>query len=263
MSVPRHHVFYGEASSFTGLVDGGSPQPIQEQAFARLSPYGGSVSSPHVPFHHPGLVSIGTSFTVVTGAANSTGWSTSVKAVVQTLDIFNGAITADQITAEVKTQYPLVGYVPSISFQGTQFVNLKVNGKLATPTLNLNMCSPQPAGDAPYVSDPGLLGRAQAEYNAIATSGAPGSITGQFVWNPAVVQRKGKVDCSLVTGVVGLPVSEAFGHVLVLAGVGNVYLAELSVANHIEVTMLRVELTCQGKTELRAANLDSQGHTMP
>jgi hypothetical protein len=263
MPVPRHHVFYGEASSFTGLVDGGSPQPIQEQAFVRLSPYGGSVSSPHVPFHHPGLVSIGTAYTTATGGPNNAGWITTVKSVVQALDIFNGAITADQITAQVTTQYPLVGYVPSIDFQGTQIVNLKVNGKPATPTWNLNMCSPQPAGDAPYISDAGLLGRAKTEYNAIAGSAAPGSITGQFVWDPAAVPRKGKVDCSLVTGVAGLPVSEAFGHVLVLPGVGIVYLAELSVGNHIEITMIRVELTCQGKTELRSANLDSQGHTMP
>jgi hypothetical protein len=260
----RHHVFYGEASTFTAQVESaaGALQIIREQAFQRLSPYGGNQTSPPTPFSQPGIVSMVSGQTTVTGTTDAEGWTTSVKSVVDTLNIA-GVVTADEITAHVTTHYPLVGYVPSVSFQGTEFKNLRVNGNPVTPTLNLGMCTPQPAGDAPYVSDPGLLARAQTQYTAIAGSGAPAGIKTQFQWSAGAVQRRGKVDCSLVTGVAGLPPTQAFGHILVVPNFGIIYLAELAVGNHIELTMIRVELTALGKTELKAVNTESQGHTMP
>jgi hypothetical protein len=258
---PRHYVFYAEASSFAALVDGAAPQIIPDQAFQQLSPYGGRQASPHTPLNQQGF-KIGDGYTTVSGNPNNGGWTTCATSVVEKLDIC-GVVTADRITAQITTEYPSVGYVPSISFNGTEFVNLKVNGNAVTPNLNLGMCSPKPANDAPYIDDAGLLGRAQAEFNNIANSNAPPNIRSQFQWNAGVVHRRGRVDCSLVTGVAGLPAYESFGHVLVVPNFGIVYLAELGVGNHIDLTMVRIEHTALGNTESRTVHCESQGHGMP
>jgi hypothetical protein len=259
---PRHYVFYAEANFLTAHVDGALPHVIPEQGFQRLPIYGGNQNSPKTPFAEAGVVSVGQGYTSVSGSSSAGGWTTIVSSAVDDLNIA-GVITADHVAAQITTMYPLAGNVPTVSFPGTKFVNLKIQGKPVIPVLNLNMCSPKPPGDAPYISDAGLLARAQAEYQLIATSAAPPNVAGQFAgWSQAVVQSRGKVDCSLATAVQGIA-GMAFGHVVVIPGVANVYLAELAVGNHIELTMIRVELTSLGKTQVRTVTVDTQGHGMP
>lgn len=260
-AISRRHVFYAQASSLIAVQEGGPPIP--EQAPLQLSAYGGNQNSPpNAGFDRLGFVTFANGYTTVSGIANANGWSTVVTSVVEGLSIGGGVLKAEKVISKTTTQYPLVGYVPSINFAGTDFVNLTVNGVPVNPTFNLNMCSPQPANDAPYVTDPGFLGRAQAEYTKIFNSKAPADIKNQFVWNPGAIQRSGRVNCSLVTGT-ALPDTQSFGHVLDIANLGYVYLAELAVSNHIEVTMIRVEHKLLGQSESRTVNTDAQGHTMP
>lgn len=263
MVIPRYYVFYAEASFLTAHVDGPTAHTIPEQGFQRLSIYGGNQASPQTGFNEAGLVSVGKGYTNVSGNATANGWTTTTTSVAENLNIAGGAITADQVTAQITTNYPSVGNVPSVSFQGTQFVNLKVQGKPIVPTLNLNICSPKPPNDLPYVDDPQLLLRAEAEFQNIVASGAPPDVGGQFAnWSALTIQSRGKVDCSLVTTVPNL-VGQAFGHVIVVPKVGNIYLAELGVGNHIELTMIRADLTSRGKTQIKAVMADTQGHGMP
>ena len=55
-------------------------------------------------------------------------------------------VTADKIVAQISTKHPKIGNVPSVSFVGSQFVNLRINGELIVPVLDLH---PFPAPPRP------------------------------------------------------------------------------------------------------------------
>ena len=264
MPVPRQYLFYGEANLLTGQIGGAAPVTIPEQAFQRLSIYGGDLTSPPTGFSKPGLVLIGNNSTThVKGNPIAGGWQTVVTSTANNVDIGGGMITADAIVAQITTDYPLVGNVPTVSFAGTTYTNLKINKVKVTPKLNLNVCTPKPPLGLPYIADPALLAFAAGEYHDIANSGAPAGVAGQFSnWSLLAVQSRGKVDCSLVTGVDNYP-GQSFGHVIIVPNLGNIYLAELSVGNHIELTMLHVDITAGAGAQLRTVTVDTQGHGMP
>ena len=55
------------------------------------------------------------------------GYTTLVTSVVEGLNILD-VVTADLVVAQISTDHPLVGYVPSITFLGTRFENLRIAG---------------------------------------------------------------------------------------------------------------------------------------
>jgi hypothetical protein len=260
--VQRRHLFFAEASFVTGLVDsgGGVQQPIPEQGFLHLPVYGGLEASPHTAFSLAPVVSVGTGYTSVQGIKTAAGWREVALAVAQNVDIA-GVVTADEVTAKITLDFPAQGYVPTIDFTGTSFTNLAINGTPVNPTLNLNMCA-KPAGDIHYTNDPGLIARTQQEYAKVSgDASAPDFLRNEFKFDPKTIQSTDKLDCSLVTGVTGLPRGQAFGNVICVPPY-VIYLAEVCISTHYELTMIRL-VKQPTQTEIRLSNCNGQGHTIP
>jgi len=62
--------------------------------------------------------------------------------VIEGLNILD-VITADRIVGQTITNHPLVGYVPSISFLGTRFENLRIAGNPVELDLNHDIFGPR------------------------------------------------------------------------------------------------------------------------
>ena len=57
-------------------------------------------------------------------------------------------VTADRVVGQTITEHPLVGYVPSISFLGTRFENLRIAGYPVEVEFDHGIFGPKPIDDA-------------------------------------------------------------------------------------------------------------------
>src|SRR5258708_36529144 len=71
---------------------------------------------------------------------------------MENLNVMDG-VTADRIVAQISTDRPLKGYVPTVTFLGTRFENLRIAGHPLKVDLDLDMLGPKPKKDAGYFSD--------------------------------------------------------------------------------------------------------------
>src|SRR6202007_2488921 len=98
--------------------------------------------------------------------------------VVQGLNVFE-VITAERIVAQVSTDYPLdsgrkgeVGNpgkanYPYVTFLGTHFDNVRVNGGLLTIKLNLGMIGDRDKEDTSYLTHRDFLDRVRRQTEKI------------------------------------------------------------------------------------------------
>ena len=68
--------------------------------------------------------------------------------VVENLNILN-VVTADRVVAQVSTEHPREGYIPTITFLGSQFVNLRLAGQLVEVELDWDILANYPGGRTP------------------------------------------------------------------------------------------------------------------
>jgi hypothetical protein len=170
-------------------------------------------------------------------------------------------VTADLVFAQVSTEHPLEGYVPSVTFLGTRFENLRIAGREVEPVFDLGICGPKPDGDRPNLQDPGFLNRVSQQHGQISNlSGLPDWARQQYHDSAAVGQAR-EVECSLVTNVAQATPGTSFGHMLDIAGFGRVSLAELRVDGAFHLTMVGVDTDQKGKRKIATA--DANGKTVP
>ena len=73
-------------------------------------------------------------------------------------------LTADRVVGQTITKPSLAGYVPTISFLGTRFENLRIAGFPVEVEFDHNIFGPMPADDAPYTHDTGVISRVARQY---------------------------------------------------------------------------------------------------
>jgi hypothetical protein len=189
------------------------------------------------------------------------GWVSLATSFVTGLNVHD-LVTADLVFAEVSTEHPLVGHVPSVSFLGTRFQNLRIAGRRVEPVLDLNFVGAKPAGDRPYLQDAGFLNRVAQQHERISISfGIPDSLRQQYHLDSAAVGQQGKLRCSLVTGVDNAASVSSYGHIMEVAGIGNVSLAQLEVSRAFHLTMLSVNTSQTGT--LNTADVTTNGTHKP
>jgi len=96
------------------------------------------------------------------------GWDTLTTTVVEGLNVME-VLTADRVVGQTITEHPLVGYVPTISFLGTRFENLRIAGYPVELEFDHNIFGPKPLDDAPYTHDAGLISRVARQYDRIGS----------------------------------------------------------------------------------------------
>lgn len=186
------------------------------------------------------------------------GWVTLSTAVLEGLNVFE-VITADRIVSQVSTEHAFVnGHVPSVTFLGTQFKNLEVNGFPIPVTLDLAFFGKRPEGDRPYLDELAFLRKVKAQTedtknqldkeakikNQEERIEIPKDLKAVYARRLTEIDRlvddheqgrpgslERSVTCSLVKhiGKIELQGVKSFGNVLVIPNFGWVALAEVEV----------------------------------
>jgi len=249
------HMYDADAFAFSANFQAPIPQVIEKQAFVELPERGGYSYLPAAPYRLNGIVSHGGGYAQVAGHANSNGGAiTLATAVVVGLNILD-VVTADRIVAQITTEHAPNNYVPSVSFLGTRFENLRIAGQQIEIEPYLDILGAKPNNDESYLNDGGVLSRIAQQYSKIRSMvGLPKWASDQFNWDPAATDRQ-QVKCSLVKSVSGAP-GKSFGHVIELPFFGKIFLAELTVTRVVKPAPAKAELMSAGP-RLGTSNSDS------
>jgi hypothetical protein len=229
-------------------------------------------------FNLEGIISYESGYTQVAGHKSPKaghGFTTLATSVVEGLNVLD-VITADRVVGQISTEHPVIdeGQVPTVTFLGTRFDNLRIAGHKVEVERQLDILGPKPARDKSYFDDSGVLNRISRQFTKI--NGAkvlPAWASQQFRWNKSAVQKQGMMEASLVSSISGAP-GISFGHVIDLPNFGKIFLGELKVDREpvppdadgpnpdkytFHLTMIRLELGCLAQGTSSVVALDTNG----
>ena len=228
----RTHTYNAEATVLKGHLKLPLAQKIEPQAHSKLAETGGYLSQRSDGFQLESVVSFSSAYSHVAGnrsLKSGEGWQTMTTTVVEGLNVME-VLTADRVVGQMITEHPLEGYVPSISFLGTHFENLRINGQPLELDLNPDIFGSKPADDAPYTKDKGFLGRVSSQYERIRKhKDLPTELQERYNLFSSTLGASEAVECSLVNQADGGYPGKSFGHVIKIPGFGTITLAKLPV----------------------------------
>jgi len=278
-AVQRTHTFNAEAKVMEGSLRQPLIQKLPTQAHAVLESAGGYGAQHTTDFRLEGLISLRAGHSQVAGNAGTKpghGWSTLVTTVIEDLNILQ-VVTADRVVGQIITEHPLEGYVPSISFLGTRFENLRVAGHPVHLDLNLELFGPKPPGDAPYIKESGFLSHVSSQYDRILqTTVLPDDLRGQYNQHSSSLGKTESVECSLVNQATGKHPGQTFGHIIRIPEFGTITLAKLKITQEdpspetgvpmkttVTLTMVDLKLGCVIDADIPIGTGGSNGSTWP
>jgi hypothetical protein len=198
------------------------------------------------------------------------GYATLATGVLEGLNVLD-VLTADRVVGQISTVYPEGDAVPSVTFLGTRFENLRISGRKVEIELNLDIFGSKPVDDGSYFDDSGVISRISQQYDSInGVPNLPSWASKQFNWSPAVVQNGNKMNCALVNRVSGSP-GTCFGHVIDLPDFGRIFLGEIGLKRTpdlkypgyysymFSLEMIRLELGCLADGSSTIIALDTNG----
>ena len=267
------HYYYAEANVLSADLEQPLKEKIRPQVAVKLPDDGHYQFRKADPFHFEGILSYESGYTQVAGhpSHKTEGFTTLSTSVVERLNVLD-VVTADRVVAQISTVHPIYGkgQVPSVTFLGTRFDNLRIAGHKVEVERDLDILGPKPDGDESYFKNDGVLNRISDQYNRIA------SATKRFVWGAEEFPEEcppinGVLNCSLVSNVSGSPGSP-FGHVIDVPHFGRIYLGELKVVRtpgdpakgiydkyRFQLTMIRLQMGCLATGNVQVSVADSNG----
>lgn len=280
--VKRTHTFHAEASVLDAQLQRPLQQDVKPQAFVKLPGKGGYLSERSEKYRLEGVISFRSAYTQVAGnlsAKSGHGWVTLATSVIEGLNVLD-VVTADRVVAQISTEHPLEGHVPSVTFLGTRFENLKIAGHEIRPTLNLEICGKTPDGDKPYLLDPAFMAQVSKQNATLAAASnlpetvrsnyrgkLPDSAQLQKEWEAFIAggpKPKAAVECSLVGALGETKPWNSVGHMIEVPEFGRIFLAELKVdCDTFGLTMIRLDMGCIGHGGTQASTAVVNGSTKP
>jgi hypothetical protein len=284
MDASQERVFHyhGASNALGGVLTHPYKTVITTAANTALANAGGYNSSPNVPYHLDHVLSCKAAYTHATGGEEDGYWATLTTAVVEGVNLLE-VVTADKIVAQISSKHPKVGNVPIVSFVGSQFVNLRINGKLIEPVLDLH---PLPGKALPPKTNASKARTSSAATPQVSSyhhqdvrklaanqsrkmtghAHAPDWMKRRYGWLESVdeINSRGHLLCSLVKEIRGSEPENTFGQVIHVPGFGNVFLAEVGIdcqSHHL--TMLRAEMGCASSGTLSMSAATTNGRPMP
>jgi hypothetical protein len=273
------HNYYAEANVLSADLKQPLKENIPPRVQVKLPTNGRYQFKKGSSFRFEGIISYHSAYSQVAGhpSSKSNGFATLATAVVEGLNVLD-VVTADRVVAQISTVHPVfgTGQVPSVTFLGTRFENLRIGGHKVEVERTLDILGPKPAGDKSYFDDPGVQSRISLQYDKIATAeGHPELAAAAYPKGRAGVMGSGELQCSLVSGVTGAP-GTSFGHVIDVPHFGKIFLAELRVERkpgnpgkgiydtyEFHLTMIRLEMGCIAQGAAAVAALDTNGTGQP
>ena len=274
-----YHSYYAAADVLSAEFEEPLRETIKPRAYVKL-PGDGHYQFKHAdPFRLDGLISYQSGYTQVAGHRSPKqghGFTTLVTSAVENLNVLD-VVTADRVVAQISTEHPvydpvngLTDGVPSVTFLGTRFVNLRIGGHKVELERHADILGPKPANGTSYFDDAAVLGRVTKQYTDITSAkDFPEWAADRYQWDPAAAQRQGKIDCSLVNRVASAP-GISFGHVIDVPHFGKIFLAELTLKREkngapgpdkyaFRLTMIRLELGCLAQGSGTVVTAESNG----
>jgi hypothetical protein len=269
------HEYYAEANVLSADLIQPLKETIKPRVKVKLPKDGHYQFKKADPFRFEGIISYRSGYTQVAGhpSSKSDGFATLATSVLEGLNVLD-VVTADRVVAQISTVHPPYGsgQVPSVTFLGTRFENLRIGGHKVEVERNLEILGPKPAGDKSYFEDSGVQSRISAQYNTIATAAGHPELAAAAYPNggPAPIAAS-QLQCSLVSNVAGAP-APSFGHVIDVPHFGKIFLAELKVTREpsknpkseyekyrFHLTMIRLQMGCIAQGSTSAVALDTNG----
>jgi len=269
------HDYFAEANVLSAELEQPLRDKIKARAHVKLPKDGHYQFKQADPFRFEGILSYRSGYTQVAGHPSSkiagvTTLATSVLEGVNVLDV----ITADRVVAQISTVHPIYGkgQVPSVTFLGTRFDNLRIGGHKVEVERSLDILGPRSEDDQSYFDNREVLDRISQQYETIAKAkNLPDWAASEYPKGRPALNGSGQLECSVVSGVKGAP-GTPFGHVIDLPHFGKIFLGELKVEREpgnpskgvydkykFRLTMIRLEMGCLAKGTAQIAALDANG----
>lgn len=286
-SYERKHYYYAEATSLVGKLCLPLEQEIKPQAFVKLPEEGKYLAHRADKYRLESAISYESAHTQVAGNREvkpGHGWSTLTTSVVEGLNILD-VVTADRVVAQISTEHPLKGYVPSITFLGTRFENLRIAGHEVKLELCLDLLGDKPEEDSPYTRSSGFVSRVSQQHARLREreSGHESPLTELLERYNLVPESfanssgdEENVECSLVDKAEGTYPGRTSGHVIHVPHFGTIHLARLYVKHcefkpgtripektHVGLTMIDADMGCVGAGQAQVCQMIAGGHTKP
>jgi hypothetical protein len=228
----RTHKYDAETMVLSGHLVLPVSQKIEPQAHTKLPENGGYFSQRLDGYRLESVISFRSAYSHVSGSRSNKpggGWNTLTTTVVEGLNVLE-VLTADRVVGQTITEHPLVGYMPSISFLGTRFENLRIAGYPVKLEFDYDIFGPRPINDLPYVKDAGVVSRVSRQYDRILRNkNLPDALQERYNQLSSTLGGSEAVECSLVNRVAGLFPGSSFGNVITVPGFGTITLAKLTV----------------------------------
>jgi hypothetical protein len=274
-----YHIYHAAADVLSADFEQPVREKIPPRAQVKLPKDGHYQFKQADPFRLDGVISYRSGYTQVAGHRSPKqghGFTTLATSVVEDLNVLD-VVTADRVVAQISTEHPvydpnngLTDAVPSVTFLGTRFDNLRIGGHKVEVERHVDILGPKPADAKSYFEDDGVLSRISKQYDNINSArDLPEWASKQYEWDRAAAQKQEEVKCSLVNRVTGAPGIE-FGHVIDVPHFGKIFLAELSLKREkngapgpetysFHLTMIRLELGCLAQGNSGIVNAESNG----
>jgi hypothetical protein len=264
--------YYAQADILSGHFEQPFEQELKSASVVMADTTGSQVAQVG-PFQLEGIVSFqsGSARVHRSKTVDKAGeFSTSAVATIDHLNILD-IITADRVVAQVSTttanSAPGTLSVPAVSFRGTHFENLRIEGRSIEIAQELDILGPTPRDGISYLDDRGVLERIKRQYEMIdAKRDAPEWVR-RFTHGLKFGGRINKANCSLVNEVNGLP-GQSFGHMLEIPQFGRIFLEELTLERQetsgqpdrysFSLTMIRLELEGVARGSVKVAIVNSR-----
>jgi len=275
---PSTHRYHAEALALEGELKLPLTQPIERQAFAKVHVDGGYLSQHSDSFRVEGIVSYGAAHTQVSGheeEKDGNPFVTLSTSVVEDLNILN-VVTADRVVGQVSTEHPRTGYVPTITFLGSQFVNLRIAGHLVEVELDWDILEDHPGGKDPVARCDGFIKRIEESLGLIRThDDAPQEAKDLYKSNESPIPGGVKTEFSLVKSIKGYPFPDkCFGHVIDIPHFGKVFLAMVTIEHTdlkdgayrqtvVDLKMVEAKMGCLASGSVTACMTRNNGSTTP
>lgn len=247
---------------------------IPPQGFVALPQEGGYQYQELGPFKLKGVLSYSSGYTQVAGHPSSKGhgFTTLATSVIENINVLD-VLTADRVVAQISTDNPAgKEQVPSVTFLGTRFVNLRIGGHKVEINQDIHVLGAKPKKDISYFEDSGALTRMTRQFEHIRKmKNLPEWAEEEFARDKKATKEENAAQLSLVESVNGAPGAN-FGHVIDVPHFGKIFLGELSITRKPEASnsewkdqykftlrMIRVEMGCIGSGSTTVAAADPNG----
>lgn len=278
-SPERHHRYHATATAISGHLKLPLETEISRQAHAELPQKGGHLSQRLKDFSIEGVVSFHSASTRVSGNKSTKpgqGWTTIATTVIEGLNVME-IVTVDRVVTQIITEHPLEGYVPSVSFLGTRFENLRVAGNPVDIEIDPNLLGDKPKNDGAYNKEPGVIARVGSQYKRILESkGLPDDLRERYNRFTSELGKAEAFECSLVHRASGSYPGLSFGHIVQVPDFGKIVLGKLKVTHddhhtptkapritHVHLTMVDLELGCVADGNVPIGSGGTNGGTEP